>query len=201
MHGLIFKSVERFVIVRHGPDRWKAICRDAGLPIEQFETMHLYEDDRIEALMAAAAARLDRRPLDLIEDIAHFVCTHPPLEAVRRLIRFSGPDFEALIHALDEIGDRARMAVPDLELPAVTVEERERDAWLIRTEWTLPGASAMLTGLLRAMSDDYGCLAVIEGAGFAQEGPIWREAISVRLIAEGHHPARRFELGRAIAAR
>ncbi|WGH78941.1 heme NO-binding domain-containing protein [Jannaschia ovalis] len=199
MHGLICKSVEGFVIANHGTAAWERVRRDAGLPFERFETMRLYEDGLLEQVVAATAARLDRKVLGLIEDVAHWVCVHPPLEPVRRLIRFTGATFEDLILALDEIEDRARMAVPDLELPSFRVRELGPDAFHVDSEWTMPGASAMLTGVLRAMSDDYGCLAVIESAGFQRDGAVWREAITIHLVAEGHHPARRFDLGAGAA--
>lgn len=195
MHGLICKSLEGFVIDRHGPSVWAAIRESVDLPFERFEALHFYDDAMMVGLVSATAQRLGQPRLALLEDIGHWICTHPPLEAVRRLIRFTGATFVDLIYALEEVQDRARIAVHGLALPRFRVSEGQMGHFTVTSDWTVAGGGAVATGMLRAMADDYGALAVIETVRVAPHDGAWREWIDVRLFEAEFQEPRAFSLG------
>ena len=112
-----------------------------------------------------------------------------------RLIRFSGTSFVDLLFSLEEIEDRARIALPNLHLPQFRVELTASDEFVVTSQWMVPGAAAVLTGMLRAMADDYGTLAIIERGGLSQDGDTVIETISVRVIEDTFHEPREFTLG------
>ncbi len=198
MHGLICKSLEGFVIDRHGVSVWSEIRDIVDLPFERFEALHTYDDALMTDLVAATARRLGQPRLSLIEDIGHWICTHPPLEAVRRLIRFNGATFVDLIFAFEEVQDRARIALPDLTLPGFRVTEDAPGRFIVTSDWTVAGGGAMATGILRAMADDYGVLALIETVGIERVDGGWRERVEIRLFEAEFQTPREFSFGGAI---
>ena len=59
----------------------------------------------------------------------------------------------------------------------------------------MPGTSAVLIGVLRAMADDYGTLAYLEFERSAEVNGSWSEIISVQLLDERFSAPREFRLG------
>lgn len=197
MHGMICKSLEAFVTTTHGQGVWDSVRRDAGLSRAGFETMLSYDDAEFRAVLDAAAKVLDRSAIAVMEDMGTWICTHPPLEPVRRLFRFSGTTFFDFLMSLDEIDARARMAVPDLILPSYSVTQLDEGEFEVRSAWAMPGASGFLTGILRALADEYGALAMIEIEGAERVLNGWQESVSVRLVEESFHTPKAFSLGGA----
>jgi hypothetical protein len=81
---------------------------------------------------------------------------------------------------------RARLAMPDLDLPEVQLTELGPDQFDIRCKSRFQGMVRVLVGMLTAMADDYGALCVIE------PGP--GDRITVRVLDSAHAKARRFDL-------
>jgi hypothetical protein len=81
------------------------------------------------------------------------------------LLRFGGDTFEEFLVSLEELPDRARLAMPELEMPEITLEPRAGAASRIAARWPVPGIAPLLIGALRAMADDYGALVYMELAG------------------------------------
>ena len=194
MHGMICKSLEGFIVDRHGRDMWMRICERADLPFEQFETLRVYDDALMLRAMEATQHETKRGTAALFEDIGHWLCTHPPMEPVRRLIRFGGSTFEQLLISLEEVHDRARMALPGIELPVFRLEEVRDGEYEIVSRWNFAGAGALLMGIMRAMADDYGALALIEYGDSREDGEIWEETILVQVVERDFHAPREFSL-------
>ena len=195
MHGIICKAIETFLIAQHGMCRWRVIVRSAEIGIETFETVHNYDDEVAKRLLTSASRHLDITRVTLLEDMGTWICTHPPLEPVRRLFRFSGATFEEMLFALDEVHERGRMALPDLDLPVLSLIELGEGHYRVASTWGVPGTSAVLIGVLRAMADDYGTLAYLEFERSAEVNGSWSEIISVRLLDERFSAPREFRLG------
>lgn len=195
MHGLICKAVEGFVRDQHGAAAWAEVRARAGLDFDGFETLRIYDSEVAEGMIDATAALLDRDRNAVFEDMGVWICTHPPLEAVRRLIRFTGKTFVNLLYSLDEVHDRACMAVPGLDLPRYRLETDASGQFEIFSRWRFAGAAAVLTGVLRAMADDYGTLAVIDAGEARLEGGVWLELIHIRVVEHSFSEPREFTLG------
>ena len=107
-------------------------------------------------LIAELARRLSRSEGDLAEDIGAWVARIP---TIRRLLRFAAPDFAGFMTVLPEMGDRITMVVRGFELPRIRVRAAAH-GWCVAIEgdgvWP-----HVLSGILHAMADDYGVLAVI----------------------------------------
>lgn len=197
MHGLICKAFESFIRATWSDADWAGITRDAGMARAAFESMQTYPDDTLARLLPVASRHLGRRPQALLEDAGHWIVTAPRLEAVRRLIRFSGATYEELIWSLGELRARARLAVPDLDLPDCSIADRGGGCFEVSIRWPRPGAAPVLAGMLRAMADDFGALALIDhGAEHpSQEG--WGGTVTVKVIDMAHAAGRDFALGTA----
>lgn len=159
MHGLINRSIQHFLTETYGEELWREAAAEAGLPPEGFEAMLIYEDTQTFLLIDLAAARLRKPAAAIWEDYGMFLVSLRPL---RRLMRFSGVDYGDFLASLDELHERAELAVEGVGLPRLAVEMRGGGLASVQHDRVWPGFSHALAGVLRAMADDYGALALIE---------------------------------------
>ncbi len=190
MHGLLNRSIQGFLRRTFGEAVWLDVAARAGLGPDGFEAMLDYDDSLTDRVINAAALRLDRPRDALLEDLGTYLVSHPDLERLRRLLRFGGSGFVDFLHSLDELPDRARMALPELELPQLDLNEQRPDRFRLMCKSPLIGAGHVILGLLRAMADDYGSLAVLEHEGSWPEG----EIIRIDLLDPRFSEGRRFDL-------
>jgi Haem-NO-binding len=190
MHGLVNRSIQCFLRDTYGEDLWLQVARDAGLGFDSFETMLNYDDRLTAAVIDAAARRLDRPRDTVMEDLGTYLVSHPNLERVRRLMRFGGVGFVDFLHSLDDLPGRARLALPDLELPRLTLEDDGCDRFTLRCTSSISGAGHVVLGLLRAMADDYGALVLLDHSA---DGPD-TDLLSIHLLESQFAAGRSFEL-------
>ncbi len=193
MHGLINYGLQKFFQAVHGEEIWSRIVAQGALPRDGFEPMLTYDDHLTEAMLAAAETVLGEKRVDFLEDFGTFLVAHPLCKPVRRLLRFGGESYEDFLHSVEELGDRARLALPDLDLPQLVLEEAGAGRYAVRCRWNRPGFVPVIVGILRALADDYGALVLVEAAGAPPEA---REAkIAVTLLDGAFASGRAFSLG------
>lgn len=196
MHGLINRAIELFLRDTYGQEAWDEIARRADLAPPEFEAMLDYPDALTGDVLAQAAQLLDKAEAEILEDIGTYLVSHPTAEALRRLLRFSGADFTDFLHSLDDLPARARLAVPQLELPPVALVDHGRQMFSVTVGKRGTAGFAfghVLLGLLRAMADDYGALVLLEHKG-CRDGV---ETIDVQLLEAAFATGRSFVLGAA----
>ncbi|AWB47975.1 heme NO-binding protein [Gemmobacter aquarius] len=184
MHGLCNRALHCFLRLRLGEAGWNAVARQAGAPAGGFEAFGQYDDALTARMLVAAGAHsgLDRETL--LEDLGTWLVSDPCCEAIRRLLRFGGADFAGFVFALEDLPDRARLAVPDLVLPDLSVVPVEGGVRLV-VGAGLDGFAAVVAGLVRAMADDYGTLVVLTALP---------DAVELRLVEADFAEGRRFAL-------
>jgi hypothetical protein len=192
MHGLVNRSIQCFLRDTYGQDLWLQVAQDAGLGFDSFETMLSYDDGLTGAVIDAAARRLDRPRDTVMEDLGTYLVSHPNLERVRRLLRFGGVSFVDFLHSLDDLPGLARLALPDLELPRLLLEDEGEGRFTLRCTSPVSGAGHVVVGLLRAMADDYGALVLLD---HGTDGPD-TDLVSIHLLESRFAEGRRFELAR-----
>jgi len=191
MHGLINRAVQAFVSSTYGDKRWAEIMDESGLGFTEFEAMLVYPEDQSIRMLRAVEAKLER-PLDeILEDVGTFLVSNPQVEALRRLLRFGGVNYVEFLHSLDDLPDRARLAVSDLHLPGLELIEQAPGQFQLLCQPGVPGYAQVMTGVLRAMADDYGALVILDLVG-EQEGS---DVISITLVESDFSEGRAFELG------
>jgi len=198
MHGLVNRAIQSFVTNTYGPDRWRRVTEAAELGDFEFEAMLIYDDAVTEALLAAFCADLGRSRGEVLEDLGTYLVSHPSVEALRRLLRFGGDSYVDFLHSLDDLNYRARLAVPDLHLPALDLREEGAGRYTLACGPGMPGFGWVMMGILRAMADDYGALVLLEHHGPHAAGGADDEAdevIAVTLIESAFAAGRAFELG------
>lgn len=158
MHGLINRSIESFVRSCYGTTRWREVAADVGLTEDGFQSFRHYSDEITSKLIASVARRLGKPRAELLEDLGAWLARH---EAIRRLLRFSGSDYSDFVISLEELPGRAQMVIPDLEVPRLHVQVCGAQQFRIRIVEGGVLWQALIAGLLRAMSDDYGALTLI----------------------------------------
>jgi len=193
MHGLINRSIQCFVIDTYGKTLWDDIVDTAGIRTDSFEAMLTYDTETTHAVVDAATQHLDTLRDIFLEDLGTYLVSHKRMQRVRRLLRLGGSSFVEFLFSLDDLQDRARMAVPDLRLPELELRDHFFTAFTLIVRHEAAGFGHVLIGLMRAMADDYGTLAIFQHCGRRDEV----ETVSVELIQMDFAEGRDFELARA----
>ncbi|MEX0311139.1 MAG: heme NO-binding domain-containing protein [Tateyamaria sp.] len=191
MHGLINRAIQRFVTDSYGQDKWVEATRHADLDFVEFEAMLVYPHNVTPAVLDAVSAVLNRPRNDIMEDMGTYLVSHPNVEALRRLLRFGGVTFVEFLHSLDDLPDRARLAVSDLRLPRIELRDHSPTHFSLVCQSPIAGYGHVMMGILRTMADDYGTLAFLEHTG-AGNGV---ETISITLVETEFAEGRVFDLG------
>ena len=186
MDALMLRFLQGYVRDTFGAPLWQAICQRAGLPVETFEPMLRYPPGLADEVAVHAAAVLGRPVESIWEDMGTYLVTSPRHEGVRRLVRFGGVGFADFLHSLEELPGRARLAMPDLDMPEIHLTERAADRFVLECRSPLNGTLRVLTGMLTAMADDFGTLCLIE--------PAAEDRIAIRILDQDHAAARPFDL-------
>ncbi len=186
MDALLLRSLQGYLRDTFGQPVWLAICRRAALQFETIEPMLFYSPGTADRVAQHAADVLGRPVETVWEDMGTYLVTNPGNEGVRRLLRFGGVSFADFLHSLEEMPGRSRLAMPDLNLPELTLREIGPDRFEVHCRSDIVGIKRVLVGMLTAMADDYGALCLIEAG---PEGPIL-----VRILDSLHSTARPFDL-------
>lgn len=183
MHGLVNRSLQAFLNDTYGAPLWEAVAQDVDMDPSGVEAMVQNDDGLTDLLVVAASGRLGKPRDALLEDVGAYLASR---ESLRRLLRFGGRNYPDFLLTLDELPDRIRLAIPDLDLPVISVTEPGQSRILVSC--AMPFYRHVLAGLLRAMADDYGALAVIDTR---DDGSLCVELMDVEFAA-----GRRFDLAR-----
>ena len=99
--------------------------------------------------------------------------------------------FLEFLHSLDDLPDRAKLAVPELELPRLTLSGYPATGeFKLIIDGRHKGFARVMLGLLRAIADDYGALVLLEDLG----GKGGEEEISIVLVESSFADGRDFSL-------
>jgi len=191
MHGLINRAIQCFLRDTYGADVWARIMQEADLGYDSFESMLIYEESVTFQIIDIAVAELRKSKDDLLEDLGTYLVSHDNVRALRRLLRFGGLNFNDFLHSLDDLQDRARLAVPDLYIPSLQVDEVQPGEFRVESDDYYPGFGHVMVGIIRGMADDYGALAFTNIISQAQDGGA---TISITLLDEDFAMGRSFEL-------
>jgi len=199
MNGLINRAIECFVKDSYGDPLWEEVTASLAIDESAFEPLMPCDPEVTVRLVTALAARLERVPVDLLEDMGTYLVAQPRSEAIRRMLRFGGVDFAEFLESLEDLPDRARLAMAELDLPAIALHMQGGGAFVVemgRSDCVGLGLGPVLLGMLRAMADDYGALVVIDYRGCDAT----REIIEVRLLDAAFADGRAFDLAAGRAA-
>lgn len=186
MHGLVNRSLQLFLRDTYGPALWEKVVATADLPPKGFEALLSYDDRLTEAMILAASAWLSK-PIDaLLEDFGIYLAGR---EGLRRLLRFGGADFVDFLYSLEELPGRVRLAVPDLLIPDMVLRHAATGQFQLEICGGPSGFVHVMCGILQAMADDFGALAVI---ATAEAGGV--ALVRIDLIEEGYTAGRAFQI-------
>lgn len=207
MHGLINKAIESYLGDTFGPDTWHEVLHRAGLwdriGPDGFDALQIYPDALTDRLLSAAGTCLQRPRDALLEDLGTYLVSHDRTRALRRLLRFGGRCYTDFLYSLDDLPGRARLAMPDLNLPRLTVEEVGTGRFRLTCHACPPGFGMVMLGILRTMGDEYGALVVleVEEGGMESEAPtggaLTDEHLNIDLHDPSFHEGRHFVLAAA----
>ena len=188
MHGLILWIFEAFVRLTYGDQVWEKVLTDLDLHVQSVEPMFHYDVQIALSILRQLSIEQRRDRNSLLEDFGTFLVTDPRVERVRRLLRFGGVEYTDFLHSLEELKGRAHLAVPDLTLPDILVDEVSPHVFEVTCENSPKGVPYVLLGALRALADDYGSLAYLDVMSEREHSVV----ISVSLLERQHAEGREF---------
>ncbi len=194
MLGLINRSFQSFLSDTYGVPLWESVAKQSGIGPAGFESMLAYDDLALDRVIEAAVILLHRPRESLLEDMGTYLVSHESLGTVRRLLRFSGVNFSDFLTSIEELPERGRLVLPDLDLPDFDLTDLGAGNFRLRCNARLSGAGSIMVGLLRAMADDYGALVLLEHLG-TEAGT---EIISIQIADQALYEARPFSLGNRV---
>ena len=197
MHGLINRAIQCFYRDTYGAQAWGELVRTLDLESSDFEPMMHYDRDLTWRMVDEMAVALGKDRDTVLEDVGTYLISNPEVKAPRRLLRFSGVTFLEFLHSLDDLPDRARLAVDDLILPALELRDLGGNRFTLTCTGDPVGMGHLLVGVLRAMADDYGALVYLEHKGLFQG----TELIEISLVEAAFAEGRSFELAKSQADR
>jgi hypothetical protein len=162
MHGMINRGLQTFVRDTYGPGKWEQVCIDADLSFNSFETMLRYDDAITDRVLEATAKMLRKSRNEVLEDFGNFVVSNERLGAIPRLMQFGGETFEEFLYSLEDIYDRVRIILPQMDVPKIELEPVDGNSFILHFDFLKSAYSAVLPGFLLAMADYYGALIWIE---------------------------------------
>ncbi len=192
MHGLVNRSIQCFLRDTYGDSLWLEIASRIGISENGFESMLTYDDSFTMDLLNASTRRLDKSVDMLLEDVGTYLVSHPKTESIRRLLRFGGETFFDFLHSLDDLPERARLAVPDLILPNLELIDIGEGQYELQVRGTHKEYAFVLVGVLRTMADDYGALVFLDQA-LSDSGHM---TIRISLLDSDFSEGRSFSLAR-----
>lgn len=190
MHGIICRSFEGFLNAAYGQPLWLSVREQLDLSFESFEPMFHYGDDILSDVVDACSAVLGKPREALLEDFGTYLVAGMTSGRVRRLLRYGGLDYEDFLHSFEELPGRAALAVPDIRLPDIELLEPKQGEFELICRSDFDGAGFVVTGLLRALADDYGALVLISHEGSWVGG----EIVSINLLEKKFAEGRGFHL-------
>jgi hypothetical protein len=193
MHGLVNKLIQCFVEDTYDRDAWDMIVRESQLEFRDFEAMLVYDNEITDRVLIASGQVLGKSREAVLEDIGAYLVTHDSMRIVRRLLRFGGHTFEDFLASLDDLPDRVKLAIPDLEVPQLDLRDYTRHQHTLTVTWKLSGYGSVLLGLLRALADDYGALVLLD-IGRTEHGTFSTEVIRIELLDVDFAEGRSFSL-------
>lgn len=195
MHGLINRSLECFLTDTYGREVWQDVVKAADLGFDKFESMFEYDDALTYAVLDAAEVQLSKSRKGLLEDLGTYLVSNPEVQSLRRLLRFGGENFIEFLHSLDDLHERAKLAVPELELPELQLKGTYESGDLqLHCTGQPQGFCHVMIGLIRAMADDYGALVILEYQGAAETAAEVAGVISIELVQADFADGREFSL-------
>lgn len=166
MNGLVDRGIIEFLEATYGAPFAQRVVADVAHAEGQ-------SADEVRGLgrkvLAEASGRLVKAPSEMLEDLGGWLTR---IEAIRRLLRFSGRDFPDFLLSLEELPDRAHLVLPRLSLPRLSVG-RDGHGVLVALLPPDPDWQALLIGLIRGMADDHGALCLISAEGARIRVDIW----------------------------
>lgn len=189
MHGLMNRAIQSFLRETYGQQLWLGVAADAGVAPEGFEAMLQYDDALSDSVLSAAARALGRTRATILEDLGTWLVCSQTGQPLRRLLRFSGSSFPDFLHSLEDLPDRGRLAISDLDLPLLELQEVAPGSYRLSCHGP-PDFSYVLMGILRAMADDYGALVLLDQTGRRDAS----EEITIQLLQTNYAEGRRFDL-------
>jgi hypothetical protein len=195
VHGFINQALQDFLRDAYGAS-WSRMRASQRAGETGFDPMGRYPPQVTLRLVHGAARALGRDPAQILEDFGIWLVADARNDRLRRLLRFGGESFLDFLWSLEDLPGRGRLAIADLDLPVLVLADLGAGRFRLTCQGDWPGGGHVLLGLLRAMADDYGALAVLTPLAPDPMG----ERLDIHLLDSHFAAGREFDWASAGAA-
>ncbi len=162
MYGLVNNAIESMIRAERGDAAWLAVRTKAGVDVEDFITMHPYNDELTYALVGAASEHLGTPTATLLEAFGRYWVEYTAQDGYGELFKLYGSSLSEFIKRLDEMNSRVALSFPDLRPPSFRSERVEDGEIRIHYHSERAGLAPFVLGLLCALSEHFETPADVE---------------------------------------
>lgn len=154
MHGVVFSLLKSYVTVRHSPDTWWVLLKEAGHEGANYMPTQMYPDAELGDLVAAACRMTQAQPDDVLEDFGAFIA--PNLQEMYGfLIKPEWRTRDLLLNVEDTIHRVVRLKNPGAKPPELRFTRVDDNT--LTFEYNSPRRMAALAiGIMRGIAAGYG---------------------------------------------
>lgn len=156
MYGMVNQGIRTFISDNHGPEKWAAICEDAGIETDAFEVTRVYDDDITYKLVSSISKCLDLSTETVLEVFGTYWTVFARETPIGKLIQFGGDTFLDVLDNLDDLHTRVTMSMPELKPPSFELEDVSESVYLLHYHSVRDGLAPMVVGLVHGLAEQYG---------------------------------------------
>lgn len=155
MYGMVNQAIQSYIENNYGEDVWQDILTMAHVDHDRFEQLISYDDDISYRLVGAIGKRLDLRTEQVLETFGEFWPVYAMGTSFKELVKFGGDTFLEALDYLDEMHERVKIAMPNLNPPSFEVEKLSVNSYRLHYYSQREGLAPMVTGLLYGLARQY----------------------------------------------
>ena len=155
MYGMVNQGIRTFISDNHGPEMWAAICADAGISTDEFESTHVYDDAVTYSLVGSISKCLELDPTTVLEVFGKYWTDFAVETPIGKLIHFGGDNLVDVLDNLDDLHSRVNMSMPDLRPPSFDLEDVAENTYLLHYYSDREGLAPMVIGLVHGLADQF----------------------------------------------
>lgn len=155
MYGIVNKAIEELVVSLGGEEKWREVCREAGVDIFTFIAQERYPDEVTYKLVAAASKIFGICPHTVLLKFGTHWSKYTGKEGYGYLFKMLGEDLMTFLQNLPMLHDHIALIFPDLIMPQFQTSRMSSSEIKVIYRSQRPGLAPMVHGLLEGMADVY----------------------------------------------
>ncbi|MCU0757357.1 MAG: heme NO-binding domain-containing protein [Xanthomonadales bacterium] len=156
MYGLVNNAIRSMILENHGPDRWRAVLAESGVPDDSFLAMRSYDDSITYGLVVAASKNLGVSVEDCLQTFGEYWVLETASKAYPELMATAGRNLVEFLGNLNSMHDRIAVTFIEFDAPEFRVEHHGGNHYRVHYLSRREGLTAFVAGLLNGLAKRFG---------------------------------------------